>query len=75
LLCPHGLEGSDGVVIALGEEVAEAEKIASLCRIGLIAEHRLKRPDGARIIALAVIDQADVQPDAGHSRGEPLRSA
>jgi len=54
----------------LGEDMAEAEKVARLRGVGLIANDGGQRSDGAGIIAAAVFDEADVEADAGHFRGQ-----
>src|SRR5580704_15737412 len=46
--------------------MAEAQEVARLLRIGLVADDRSKRCDGAGVVAPAVLCEADVKANAGH---------
>src|SRR5690242_19581372 len=69
-LRPKGLKRRNGVVVMLGENMAETEKVARLRGLGLIANDGGQRSDGAGIITAAVLDEADIEADAGHFRGQ-----
>src|SRR5271155_326846 len=65
-LRPERFEHGDGVCVVFGEDVAEAEEVAGLLGVGLIADDGGEGYDGAGVIAAAVFYQADVEADAGH---------
>ena len=65
-LRPERLEDGDGFGVVLGEDVAEAEEVAGLLGVGLIADDGGERGDGSGVIATAVFNEADVEADAGH---------
>ena len=63
---PKGLKYGDRVGIVFGENVAQAEEVARLLRVGLVANDGRERRDGSGIIASAVFHEADIEADAGH---------
>ena len=65
-LRPERLEDGDGVGVVFGEHVAETEEVAGLLRVGLVADDRGERCDGAGVVAAAVFYEADVEANAGH---------
>src|SRR5690348_197051 len=69
-LRPERFERTDSVDVVFGKEIAEAEKVASLVGIGLVADNTGKWRDGRGIVAAAIVHKADVEADAGHFRFE-----
>lgn len=65
-LGPEGLQRVSRVGIALYKKVTEPEEVPGLVGIGIVAENRLKRREGRAEIILAIVDEADVEPDAGN---------
>lgn len=63
---PEWLEHGDSVVVMLGEDMAQAEEIAGLLGIGLVADDGGERCDGAGVVAAAIFYEADVEANAGH---------
>src|ERR1022692_969789 len=61
--------------VAFLEEIAEPQQVARLGGFRLIAHNRLEGLNSVPIIGLPVIDQPDIQPDAGHLRRQPLGGA
>jgi hypothetical protein len=49
-----------------GENVAQAEQVAGLLGVRLVADDRGQGGDGASVIAAAVLNQPNVQANAGH---------
>ena len=55
------------------EGIGEAEEIAGLHRVGLVAQEGRKRLDGIRVVSALVFDQADIEANTRHFGVEPLR--
>jgi len=64
-LGPQRLECADRIAPAVVEEIAEAEQIASLLRIGDLLHDRLKRRYRPRKIILPEVDETDIQANSG----------
>jgi hypothetical protein len=69
---PQRLQRLGGFRIAFLEEIAETQQVARLGGFRLIAHHRFEGLNRVLIIGLPVIDQPDIQPDAGHLGRQPL---
>ena len=48
------------------ERVGEAEEIAGLHRVGLVAQEGRKRFDGIRVVSALVFDQPDIEANTRH---------
>jgi hypothetical protein len=49
-----------------GEHVTETEEVAGLLRVGLIADDRDERCDGADVVAAVIFYEADIEANTGH---------
>ena len=67
-LRPERFERVCRVRPALGEKIAEAQQMTGLHRVRLIADHRFEKWYSFQEFILAIISQADVQPDSRHLR-------
>src|SRR2546427_7302063 len=70
LLRPERLQDFHGIGIAFDKEIAEAEQIARLERIGLVAENGVKRLNRGGVFAAPIVRETDVQADAGLARSQ-----
>ncbi len=67
-LRPERFEHGRGVGVALGEEIAEPQKVARLVGIGHIAHDGFEGRDGGAEIVLTVVDQAQIETNARYLR-------
>jgi hypothetical protein len=71
-LCPQRFEHGRGVAPALGEEVAETEKITGLESVRLIVHDGFEGRSRCEKFVLPVVREADIQTNTGNLRHEML---